>query len=818
MPPYTAAASPAQQLALGNHSQFESYLQHQSSDIRIDDSKNTQQSTQQWTNAILKSSSNPTASHRLEVKTHVFKKELQEYVPTRSEDHLRIETIIYVELSIVTQNEGTVVKNYDYVRLPKELFFNMPDKVMTQEEVASKRILDVNTLVQSPSNGWRVEEEACMRCARRMSAKLEENESRIMHILPELYRTEDGDGLVNFRSGVANLQLKINCYCGHKKEPEGFVIRFDSQSDSFVGSHVTTPLMFYHQNKNRIASRAQAAALKAQKKAEKLQQKEEYTRARNVVKSVSSNTKREPRSSRTESPRHSPLGHYDYRHIPSPPDSLMSSPAGCSVSPELHDFLDHSDISSTMCSPSQPDPMTSLFPELSSEPSVVEPQQHQQQRPMAMVSHMTPNTGPTRGGTLVTIHGSGFTVGEMMYVCFGETFVPIIPQHSQMIECFTPARAKAESVSVFALHSTAPTNPPAQCTFTYVDDNEKELIKLALQRIMNISARMEGPLETVMHRANELAMWSEILGTGNLDSASAQPAPYSNLEKMVMGSFKLLDTPTSKNAEGLSIVNNTGHTMLHLSVALQLESLAKDLVSRGIDESVKDKNGFTALDLARLFKDAVMVNALTSSTTSATKSVNDDGQLLSTMQQKSKLPTTLIDQGINSQMEFEWEGGAIRSDQNNVSLTVGTAQSTPNIHRNDTQGAEWMNVRLGATSAHHNDSAPISGQDHDRLLLERHGDIYNVFNCVNAPLAAREECGRAVAARRRSNGNGGSDDAAEEAVVQSSRSDVESEPVLFLGGLPVVRRGPRAVLSNRQERNSTSPSTTSKDDDEVNNA
>ncbi|KAG0008665.1 hypothetical protein BGZ80_003194, partial [Entomortierella chlamydospora] len=50
----------------------------------------------------------------------------------------------------------------------------------------------------------------------------------------------------------------------------------------------------------------------------------------------------------------------------------------------------------------------------------------------------------------------------------------------------------------------------------------------------------------------------------------------------------------------------------------------------------------------------------------------------------------------------------------------------------------------------------------------------------------------------------------------SSRNDVESEPVLFLGGLPVVRRGSRAVLSNRQEGNSTGHSTDSKD--EVNDA
>ncbi|KAF9110683.1 SPT3 Dosage dependent suppressor of Ty-induced promoter mutations-like protein [Mortierella sp. AM989] len=814
MPPYTATTSPAHQLPLGQPSQFESYLQHQSSEINADNLKNIQEPTAQ------QSSLNLTPSHRLDVKTHVFKKELQEYVPTRSEDRLRIETIIYVELSIVTQNEGTLVKNYDYIRLPKELFLNLPDKVMKHEDLASKRILGVKASIQSPSNGWKVEEETCMRCARRMSAKLEENESRIMHILPEIFRTQDGDGLINFRNGVASLQLKINCYCSHKKEQEGFVVRFDSQSDSFINSHVSTPLMFYHQNKNRVASRALAAAAKAEKKAEKLLQKQEYARARNVVKSVSLNkSKRESRSNGVESPRHSPIGHYGHRHIPSPPDSLISSPVDYSISPELHDFIDRSDTSSSVCSSSQPDSMGSLFPELSNEPSTVEPlplpqhqQQHQyqQQQPMAIVSHMTPNTGPTRGGTLVTIHGSGFNVGEMMYICFGETFVPVIPQHCQMIECFTPARAKAESVAVFALHSTAPTSPPLQCTFTYVDDNEKELIKLALQRIMNVSARMEGPLETVMDRANELTLWSELLGTaGGLDLVSLQPTPYSNLEKMVMGSFKLLDSPTNKNLEGLSIVNSTGHTMLHLSVALQLESLTEDLVIRGIDISIKDKNGHTALDLARLFKDAIMVNALESTINSAAKSLNDHDSL-------AKLSAT-PDQDNDSQMEIELESQKWTGQKDGVPRVMETTHSSPNLQRSDTSSTGWMSTQIDDTLPHHHDQSSIFGQDYDRVLPQRQRNIYN-FVHVNPPLAVRDECGQVVAARRRSNGSGGSDDAVEQAVVQSSRRDVESEPVLFLGGLPIVRRGPRAVLSSRQERNSTNSSTTSMNDDKVNNA
>lgn len=116
---------------------------------------------------------------RLNVKTHVFKKEQQEYVPTLIEDRLRIETIIYVELSIVDITDGAVVRSFDYLRLPKELFFNQPDKVMSAEDLASKRILDVTASLQCPSSNWQEEREACVRCARRMSSKLEQAESRV---------------------------------------------------------------------------------------------------------------------------------------------------------------------------------------------------------------------------------------------------------------------------------------------------------------------------------------------------------------------------------------------------------------------------------------------------------------------------------------------------------------------------------------------------------------------------------------------------------------------------------------------------------------
>ncbi|KAF8970256.1 SPT3 Dosage dependent suppressor of Ty-induced promoter mutations-like protein, partial [Entomortierella lignicola] len=543
--------------------------------------------------------SKPVLTHRLNVKTHVFKKELQEYVPTQIEDRLRIETIIYVELSIVDQN-NSLVNIYDYARLPKDLFFSQPDKVMSPEEMSTKRIIDIVATLQCPSNNWQEEKEACLRCARRMSTKLDQTESRIMHMLPELHRTETGDALISFRSGVANIQFKINCYCGHKKEKEGFVIRFDSRSDATIASHVTLPLMLYHQNKNRVASRAIAAAAKAQAKSDQ-QQPEQSSNTRNIVKSVTSKTKRVSRSK----PGHSPIGNHQHI-IPSPPNSLIDSPVEWTSSPEMDDIMDISDTPFTVPSPPPPDPLISLFPESSSQE-----QQQQQQPTIALISHMTPNSGTVRGGTLVTIHGTGFTVGEVMYVCFGENLVPIIPQRDHMLECITPASNKAETVPVFAMNTIE--SNVAQATFTYVDDNEKELIKLALQRMLNISARMEGPVDNVLSRANEFALWNDLLQGDDSSISSLNGSSYANLEDMVVKSLQILDTQSSKNIEGVSIVNNTGHTMLHLAVALQYESLVKDLLVRSVDMGVQDKNGLTALDWARRMNSQTMVNLLSGS-------------------------------------------------------------------------------------------------------------------------------------------------------------------------------------------------------------
>ncbi|KAG9071792.1 SPT3 Dosage dependent suppressor of Ty-induced promoter mutations-like protein [Linnemannia hyalina] len=888
--------------------------QHQST---FDEPKPQQLASPEWspselasTKELTESSNKSTEPYRLNVKTHVFKKELQEYVPTQLDDRLRIETIIYVELSIVDQMDGSLVRNYDYVRLPKELFFAQPDKEMNAEEMASKRILNVEASLQCPSNNWQVETEACVRCARRMSAKLEQNESRIIHMIPELYRAENGDALVSFRSGVANLQFKVNCYCGHKKEKEGFVIRFDSMSDDSIASHLTLPLMFYHQNKNRIISRALAAEAKAKAKAEQQLLK---AQARMAGKSAAK-AKRVPRSK--ANPQH--------HHIPSPPSSSSSSPMDYSLSPDLGDFMDSADMGYKADAPPPPDPlaMISLFPELTNEttPQSQQQSQPQQQQQVAVISRMTPSTGPTRGGTLVTIHGSGFTVGEMIYVCFGETLVPVIPQYHHMIECFTPAATKAETVAVFALQNTTPSNIPAQATFTYVDDNEKELMKLALQRMLNIAADMDGPVDSVLTRANDFTLWNDLLGGSTSSSSDDSTSAYENLENMVMDSFKHLDTPVAKNVDGLSITNMTGHTMLHLSVPLQYQDLAKDLIDRGIDLTIQDKNGLTALNWAQRFGDQAMIDLIAEAARFeapapfqsnkkdvamiAHQAVGNDkavhyrdhhmeaAQSLGSMENRShanlyegngysglsSLPGKIIDssplqslapvtirdlphvaavyehnghsgvapdvaanvlppptlgvQHSDPGMDFEWSGSPpVAAAKSTMMMSAIPSVGIP-LLRDDgveqaapiqTPGLPRVITRVLPPSptdiidTGRMNAIDVVVRDHERVLLPVETQLEVTSLGQDFHWVTRGEGTQVVVVRRNSNDVGGSIDAAEQAVVQSSRYDVESESVLFLGGMPVVV-APRATTAATASVNGTASSNARQERDSTGSA
>lgn len=77
---------------------------------------------------------------------------------------------------------------------------------------------------------------------------------------------------------------------------------------------------------------------------------------------------------------------------------------------------------------------------------------------------VTPSTGPTSGGTLVTIQGSGFAAGAT--VVFGGTFSPQVTVSSSALILATSPAGSAGNVSVFVINPDGSATTTAN-TFTY---------------------------------------------------------------------------------------------------------------------------------------------------------------------------------------------------------------------------------------------------------------------------------------------------------------------------------------------------------------
>jgi hypothetical protein len=118
-------------------------------------------------------------------------------------------------------------------------------------------------------------------------------------------------------------------------------------------------------------------------------------------------------------------------------------------------------------------------------------------------------------------------------------------------------------------------------------------------------------------------------------------------------------------------------------------------------------------------------------------------------------------------------------------------------------------------------------RDHERVLLPVETQMVVPSFGQDFHWVARGAEAQVVVVSHNSNDVSGSVDAAEQAVVQSSRYDVESESVLFLGGMPVVV-APRATAatasvnetasSNGRQESGSAPSHQGNGSHEMNNA
>ncbi|KAF9986578.1 hypothetical protein BGZ75_001613 [Mortierella antarctica] len=157
-----------------------------------------------------------------DVKAYTFRKKSRHYVAVKHKNALRIEPIIYLKTSILDSHRD-VVRNWDFLRFSLGRFREnaVPKKKLSAEEMRSARILDVDISLTSPNNNDRSIEESCPACVMRM-----DGERRIMQVLAKNFKmTPMGEPVIDIRKGHAIVCIKLNCYCDHHNEQEGFVVR-----------------------------------------------------------------------------------------------------------------------------------------------------------------------------------------------------------------------------------------------------------------------------------------------------------------------------------------------------------------------------------------------------------------------------------------------------------------------------------------------------------------------------------------------------------------------------------------------------------------
>ncbi|KAG8160256.1 hypothetical protein KVR01_009792 [Diaporthe batatas] len=240
--------------------------------------------------------------------------------------------------------------------------------------------------------------------------------------------------------------------------------------------------------------------------------------------------------------------------------------------------------------------------------------QLRQPMPLSVIHKVIPNEGPMTGGIEVTILGSGFYQG--LDVMFGDTKATTTTfWGEQALHCLLPPYHVAGTVPVSL---RGPNGQPQllpslqnrpQATFTYKDDSENHLLRLALNVLSNKLTGNTNELRGFVSRIIDNSANSG--GSLNGNSFSGGPSGYNmNLETKLLHVLDLLDMDDSTNKARLNLRRKTGHTMLHLSCVLGLHRFTAGLLVRGANPNIQDAGGYTPLHYAAMHNHPELVRRL----------------------------------------------------------------------------------------------------------------------------------------------------------------------------------------------------------------
>lgn len=224
-----------------------------------------------------------------------------------------------------------------------------------------------------------------------------------------------------------------------------------------------------------------------------------------------------------------------------------------------------------------------------------------------LIHKLVPAEGSITGGTEVTLLGNGFYQG--LEVMFGDTEATTTTFWGEKcLNCIAPPALQPGTVAVVFKHehrSYAQQSPQARpMLFTYTDDRELEMFRLALR---TIGKQMSHPTDDPYSAAQQLlqgsqqALWGAPSGyMGHQRGGGGAPMDALELESTMVQLLDFMDLRAPSALTRLDMRRPTGLTMLHLAASLGLTRFVAGLLARGANPHLLDNNGHTAMHHAAM--------------------------------------------------------------------------------------------------------------------------------------------------------------------------------------------------------------------------
>ncbi|KAI9790116.1 MAG: hypothetical protein M1833_002105 [Piccolia ochrophora] len=249
------------------------------------------------------------------------------------------------------------------------------------------------------------------------------------------------------------------------------------------------------------------------------------------------------------------------------------------------------------------------------------------------IHKLIPNEGPKTGGIEVTCLGSGFCQG--LEVMFGGSLATTTTYWGDTsLVCLLPPAVQAGTVAVTFKHQHQqqqmqpypnPSVSKHQPLFKYIDDDEQQLLRMALSVLGNkMTGRMEdvrdiarrivgnGPNSWGPSTANSPTSGTQHGGTqhGSTMASHANMLGLLDMESTLLKFLDLIDLDDSAHQPRFNIRRSSGHTMLHIASSLGMHRFVAGLLARGANPEPRDKGGYTPMHFAALHGHAQIVRRL----------------------------------------------------------------------------------------------------------------------------------------------------------------------------------------------------------------